>query len=89
MLSEVGHVEFDLFFKECMILQHVRGINNAKIAAGHVLCAAHGMPILEWLLQWLNRCASLNQFRVIYFTLQYLYCLNVDRSFILKRDSLL
>lgn len=53
VLSEVGHVEFDLFFKECMILQHITGINNAKIAAGHVVCAVYGMLILKWLLQWL------------------------------------
>lgn len=37
VLSEVGQVEFDLFFKKCMILQHIMGINDAKIAAGHIM----------------------------------------------------
>lgn len=54
MSSEVGHVEFDLFFKECEILQLIPGINNAKIAAGHVVCAVNGMLKLKCLLQWLN-----------------------------------
>lgn len=60
MLSEVVHVEFDLLFKECMILQLIPGINNAEIAAGHVLCAVNGMLGLKWLSQWLSssRCHS-------------------------------
>lgn len=35
------------------------GINNAKIAAGHVVCAVYGMLILKWLLQWLHSCRCL------------------------------
>lgn len=51
---KVGRVEFDLLFKECTILQLIPGINNAKIAAGHVLCAVNGMLGLERSSQWLN-----------------------------------
>lgn len=52
---KVGRVEFDLLFKECtMILQLIPGMNHAKIAAGHVLCAVNGMLGLKRLWQWLN-----------------------------------
>lgn len=58
VLSQVGHVEFDPLPKEWMVLQLIPAINNAKIAAGHVLCASKGMQRAKWLLHWLSSSGS-------------------------------